>query len=116
MYRFKYRGARYSVDLPVELLISCATLPGRCTEISQDGLKIELAEPVACDSLGVLLISHQGRRHEFSVRAVHTRARSGGWEFLHSTEADKEAVAELVASVAKPAAKPRLGPVLLRNC
>jgi hypothetical protein len=113
MQRFEYRGPRFPVELPVELTTPSATLAARCTEISKEGLKLELAEAVPCGTLGVIYLCFQGRPMQFRVRAVHTGFKYCGWEFLLNSDAEQEAVASLVDSLAIPPA--RRGPVLIKS-
>jgi hypothetical protein len=114
MQRFEYRGARFSVDLPVQFTERNITLAGRCTEISKEGLKLELTAPLQSDSCGKVTMSHQGRTLEFRVRVVHAGAKQCGLEFIYSSEAEQTAVAHLVESLAVP--QGRRGPIILRNC
>jgi hypothetical protein len=113
MQRFEYRGPRYPVDLPVELRTPDATLAARCTEISKEGLKLELAEAIPCGSVGIVFVCYQGRPMQFRVRSVHAGFKTCGWEFLYSSEAEQEAVAGLVDSLAIPPARRR--PILIKS-
>jgi hypothetical protein len=113
MQRFEYRVARFSVDLPVQYTARDIALAGRCTEISKEGLKVSLGEPLHSNSCGTLFISFQGRRLEFRVRVAHVGAGYCGLEFIYSSEAEQIALAQLVESLAVPQARP--GPVLLKN-
>jgi hypothetical protein len=113
MQRFEYRVARFSVDLPVQFTERDITLAGRCTEISKEGLKVSLGEPLRSNSCGKLLINFQGRPLEFRVRVAHVGAGYCGLEFIYSSEAEQIALAHLVESLAVPQA--RSGPVLLKN-
>jgi len=113
MQRFEYRGPRYTVDLAVELTLPTATLAARCTEISKEGLKLELEDAVPSGSVGTVFVCYQGRPLKFRVRAVHAAARYCGCEFLYSSDAEQEAVASLVESLAVP--NSRRGPVLIKT-
>jgi PilZ domain len=113
MHRFEYRGPRYSVDLPVELTTPDATLAARCTEISKEGLKLELAEAVPCGSVGIVFVCYQGRPMRFRVRSIHTGGRYCGWEFLYNSDAEQDAVAGLVDAIAVPNTRRR--PMLIKS-
>lgn len=113
MQRFEYRVARFSVDLPVRFTERNIALAGRCTEISKEGLKVDLGEPLHSNSCGTLFISFQGRTLEFRVRVVHVGAQFCGLEFIYSSEAEQVELAHLVESLAVPQTRP--GPVLLKN-
>jgi len=113
MHRFQYRGARFPVDVFVEFTLRNATVVGRCTEISKEGMKLELREPVACDSSGKIAMNHLGRKIEFSVRVVHSALAHCGVEFLYGSESEQIAVAHLVESLVVP--QNRRGPILLKT-
>ena len=113
MQRFEYRVARFSVDLPVRFTERNIALAGRCTEISKEGLKVKLGEPLHSNSSGTLFISFPGRTLEFRVRVVHVGATYCGLEFIYSSEAEQIELAHLVESLAVP--QTRSGPVLIKN-
>jgi PilZ domain len=113
MQRFEYRGARFAVDLPVQFADKERVLAGRCTEISKEGLRLDLGEPLQSDSRGTVSVSFQGRALEFCVRVVHVGVRHCGMEFIYSSKAEQMAVASLVESMA--VANPRSRPVLLKH-
>lgn len=113
MQRFEYRGARFSVDLPVQFKERNTTLQGRCTEISKEGMKLDLGEPLQSDACGMVFVSFQGRTLEFCVRVVHVGAQYCGMEFVYSTKAEQIAVANLVESLTIPRLRSR--PVLMKN-
>ncbi len=113
MQRFEYRGARFAVDLPIQFAGKERVLAGHCTEISKEGLKLDLGEPLQSGSSGTVSMSFQGRTLEFSVRVVHVGVRHCGMEFIYSSHAEQLAVANLVESLA--VANTRPGPVLLKS-
>jgi hypothetical protein len=113
MQRFEYRGPRFSVDLPVQFTLHNKTLTGRCTEISKEGLKLDLGEPLQSNSSGTVSMIYQGRTLKFRVRVVHVEETLGGLEFIYASEAERNAVAHLVESLSVP--QPRPMPVLLRK-
>jgi PilZ domain len=102
MQKFEYRGARFAVDLPVRFTGGNRALAGRCIEMSKEGLKLDLEEPLESDSCGKVFLSHQGRTLEFYVRVVHVGAKYCGMEFIYSSDAEQLAVAHLVESLAIP--------------
>ena len=113
MQRFEYRGARFSVDLPVQFTERNTTWAGRCTEISKEGLKLELEEPLQSNSCGKVFMCYQGRAMEFSVRVVHVGAKYCGLEFIYSSDMEQDSVAHLVESLAVP--QSRRGPLMLKS-
>jgi hypothetical protein len=113
MQRFEYRGARFSVDLPVQFTERSRTRAGRCTEISKEGLKLEMEEPLESNSCGKVFMCYQGRALEFRARVVHVGAKYCGLEFIYSSAMEQDSVAQLVESLAVP--QSRRGPLMLKN-
>jgi hypothetical protein len=109
MQKFDYRYPRFSVDLPARFTTQRSTSVGRCKDISHDGMRLELPDPLPPDARGTVAISYQGRTLELSVRVAH--AANGGLEFLYESEGERKAVEHLVASLA--GARSRPGPVLV---
>ena len=112
MQRFRYRGARFPVEFFVDFIVKDTTIAGRCREISKEGMKLELREPVARDSSGKVSMKFQGRKLEFSVRVVHSDLTNCGVEFLYASESEQIAVAQLVDLLV--VAQNRRGPILLK--
>ncbi len=113
MQRFEFRGPRFPVSLPVQLTVQNSTLSGRCTEISKEGMKLEVGQPLQPNSTGTVSMNCAGRVLEFPVRIVHVKAKQAGLEFIPSSDAESNAVAHLVESSATP--QNRRGPVLLKR-
>jgi hypothetical protein len=113
MQKFEFRGPRFPVDLPVQLTLQSATLEGCCTEISKEGMRLELGRPIPSDSCGSVSISWHGETLEFRVRVVHAESTHGGLEFIFSSDVERSALAHLVDSLAAPQNRPR--PVLLKR-
>jgi hypothetical protein len=110
MQKFEYRSPRFPVDLPVRLTVQNATVTGRCREISKEGMKLELAKPMAAGSRGTVSMSYQDQTLEVSVRVAHA-GNMHGLKFLYESDKERLAVARLVSALAAP--QNRLGPVLL---
>jgi hypothetical protein len=111
MQKFEYRAPRFSVDLPVQFTVHNATLTGRCREISQEGMKLELRQPLPTDSRGMISMSYQDGTLEVKVRVAHAGAKYDGLEFIYESERERSAMARFIASLAAPQNRP--GPVLL---
>jgi hypothetical protein len=111
MYKFDYRSPRFSVDLPVQVTVQKSTLTGRCIEIGKEGMKLELQQPLPPDASGMVSISYQDQTLQLNVRVAHAGEIHGGVEFIYKSESERNAVAQLVASLSTP--RNRLGPVLL---
>jgi hypothetical protein len=113
MQRFEYRGARFSVDLPVQFTGRNTTRAGRCTEISKEGMKLELEEPLESNTCGKVFMCHQGRALEFRARVVHVGARYCGVEFIYASEMEQNEVTYLVESLAVP--QSQRGPLMFKS-
>jgi PilZ domain len=109
MQKFDYRYPRFSVDLPVRFSTQGSTLSGRCKDISHDGMRLELPEPLSPNARGTVSVTYQGRALALSVRVAH--AANGGMEFLYESDGERKAVEQLVASLAS--SRNRVGPVLV---
>ena len=112
MQKFEYRTPRFSVDLPAQFTVEQSTLTGRCREISQEGMTFETRQPLTSGSSGMVSMSYQDRTFEIHARVAHVAEVQSGLEFLYESEAERSAVAQLVASLAS--SQNRQGPVLLR--
>ena len=112
MQKFEYRSPRFAVDLPVRVTFENSTVPGRCRNISKEGMRLELREPLPPDTRGTVLLDCHDTRLELSVLVTYSGKAHEGVEFIYNSDSEREAVARLVASLASPANRPRL--VLLR--
>jgi hypothetical protein len=112
MQKFEYRTPRYQVDLPVLLTLENASVPGRCREISKEGMRVELRQPVAPDSCGSVSIRYKELSLELSVCVTHSGPGHDGLKFLFASEEDRSLVDHLVALLAGATGQP--GPVLVR--
>ena len=108
MQKFEYRCPRFAVDLPVEFTIEQSTLAGRCKDISMEGMRLELSQPLPADACGTVVLSYQDRPLPLSVRVAHVGESYDGMEFIYRSEGEREAVARLIASLTAPAKRPRL--------
>jgi hypothetical protein len=108
MQKFEYRSPRFAVDLPVQFAMEQSTLPGRCRDISKDGMRLEFRHPLPPNACGTVLLSFGDCPLELSVRVAHTGATHEGVEFVYRSQYEREAVARLVAALAAPAIRPRL--------
>ncbi|MGD0797061.1 MAG: PilZ domain-containing protein [Acidobacteriaceae bacterium] len=109
MQKFDYRCPRFTVDLPVRFTAQGSTLSGRCKDISSDGMRLELHEPLPPDARGTVSVSFQNRTLELSVRVADPG--NGGMEFIYESDAERKAVDRLIAQMA--GARTRSGPTLV---
>jgi hypothetical protein len=112
MQKFEYRVPRYVVDFPVLFRLQDANIPGRCREISKDGMKIELQHPVAADTCGTVSLSYKDLSLELRVCVTRSAADTKGLKFLFESDKDRIAVERLVALLAGSSGQP--GPMLVR--
>ena len=108
MQKFEYRSPRFAVDLPVQFAMEQSTLPGRCRDISRDGMRLELRHPLPPNASGTVRLSFGDCPFELRVRVAHTVATHDGVEFIYKSQHEREAVARLVAALAASALRPRL--------
>lgn len=112
MQKYEYRTPRYLVDLPIVLNLENSSIPGRCKEISKEGMRAELGHPVAADSSGTVSISYKGLALELPICVAHSGPGQEGFRFVLGSEEDKSAVERLVSLLAAATGQP--GPVLVR--
>lgn len=111
MQKFQYRSPRYRVDLPVLLMLENSDVPGRCREISSDGMKVEFLQPVARNSCGTLRIGRGESSLEIRARVTRIGVENDGVVFLFESERERRVLQRLVALTATPTAQP--GPLLV---
>ncbi len=112
MRKFDYRAPRFAVDLPVRLTLQDSTQPGRCREISTEGMKLELREPLSVDAAGAVHVTFQNVSFDLPVRVAHCGAGCDGVQFVYGSDEERDEVIRFIALVT--AAPSRPGPVLLR--
>lgn len=112
MQKFRYRTPRYAVDLPVSVTLQGTTFPGRCREISLEGMRLEVDEVLRENATGSVSLAHRHISVEVPVRVKYTGARQDGLRFLFDSERQRAMVAELVELLSEPPAPCR--PVLVK--
>jgi hypothetical protein len=108
MQKFQYRSPRFTVDLPARLAVEQSTIAARCKDISKEGMRLELSQPLPAHACGTVVLSHRDGPLELSVRVAHTESTHDGLEFIYKSDYERESVAKLVASLATVSARPRL--------
>jgi hypothetical protein len=111
MQKFEYRTPRFSVDLPVQFIVDDLTFLGRCREISQEGMTLELREPLTTNTSGRASLTYREQVVEVRARVAHATESHAGLEFQYDSDAERGAVAHLIASLTTAQSRP--GPVLL---
>ncbi len=102
MQKFQYRHPRFPVDLPVMLIAPNSTLAARCTEISEEGMRLELLQPLQSNTCGKVSLRHRDRTLEFNVRVASVGATHAGLEFICASSAERSQIAHLVAALTAP--------------
>jgi hypothetical protein len=111
MRKFDYRAPRFPVDLAVRLTIEDGTVFGRCTEISTDGMKLEIAAPLSVDAAGAVHVSFRGVSLDLPVRVARCGEGCEGVQFVYGSDEEKDEVIHFIGLLA--AAPHHPGPILL---
>jgi hypothetical protein len=85
---------------------------GRCTEISTEGMKLELREPLNPDCCGTVRLSYKDITIEVPVRVAHSGSSYDGVKFVYESDEQRDELIRLVTLLTGP--KQNAGPVLLR--
>jgi len=112
MREFAYRAPRYAVDIPVCFKVLESQIPGRCREIGEGGMKVELNQRVPTGTCGTLSIRCREIAVDLPVRVAHSEPGFDGLEFKFESNADRTAVARLIACFSDSNGNNR--PVLVR--
>lgn len=100
MQKFEYRQPRVSANLPIKFIAVDISCMGQCTDISNQGMRIEASQQLPLDACGKVSIRYQDRTLEFNMRVIHVEETSCGLEFLYESTEEQNEVAHLVASLA----------------
>lgn len=112
MQKFEYRTPRYQVDLPVLLTLQSSSISGRCREISREGMRVELRDPVTPDTCGTISVSYKELSLELPVCVARAGAGQSAFRFILESEKDRTAVERLVSLLAGMTG--HAGPMLVR--
>jgi hypothetical protein len=110
MRKFDYRVPRFQVDLPVLLTLEESTLFGRCTEISTEGMKLELRKPLSIGAGGAVHITYQNVSFDLPVRVAHCDAGCDGVQFVFGSDEERDEVIHFIGMLTSAPRRP--GPVL----
>lgn len=111
MQKFDYRAPRYLVDHPVQFAIENSTHLGRCREISVKGMRLELHEVLAPDSVGTVRMCFESLTVELGALVTHAKPGFAGLKFIFESDRQRKDVERLVTLLAASAKLP--GPLLL---
>jgi len=112
MRKFDYRAPRFAVDLPVWAIFDEERQKGRCIEISTEGMKLEMRQPLSHDSHGRVQVTYLDVTLELPVRVAHSGASFDGVKFLFESDEQRDDLARLVSILS--GVKQKLGPSLVR--
>jgi PilZ domain len=99
MRKFDYRSPRFSIDVPVTFMQGRSTQPGRCKEISEEGMKIELSEPLSLDSYVSAYLICEDLSLNLPVKVMHVGPDSSGVKFIYESRAQRDRVSRVLASL-----------------
>ncbi len=108
MQKFEYRHPRFSVNVPIRFIAEDSALLGHCTEISKQGMMIDVAQPLVANSCGKVSMHYQDRTLEFKVRVAHAGETHNGLEVLCASSAERTDLAHLVAALTALRPRPAL--------
>jgi hypothetical protein len=108
MQKFRYRIPRYTVDLPARVDVDGLSVEGRCTQISCEGMQLDLADPLPESFVGTVVISCTSATIQIRVRRAHSGAQQDAFKFIFESDRERLAVAHLVTQVAMRNCGPRL--------
>jgi hypothetical protein len=97
--KFDYRVPRFTVDLPVRFTVEAETLRARCIEISKEGMRVELEDPLTPNTCGLVTLSYRDRFLRLEARVAHVGETHGGIVFLYRSDSERIAVANLVVAL-----------------
>ncbi len=113
MKKYQYRHPRFPVDLPIKFITPSLTLAARCKEISEDGMRLEMLQPLQLNTFGKVSLRHRDQTLEFNVRVASVGAAHAGLEFVCASLDERCQITQLVASVEAP--QHSLVPLLVRG-
>lgn len=108
MQNFQYRSPRFVADIPVQFAGEQSTLQGRCRDISQDGMGLQLQQWLPPDTSGTVSLSHQGRRLQLGVRVAYSGESHEGLQFIYKSDRERAEVGRLIASLSSTSRPSRL--------
>jgi hypothetical protein len=103
MQRFGYRNPRYPVDFPVRLTICLSVETVRCRNISVDGMKLQVREPLMPHTRGRVSFEFDEMSFDLCVRVAHCGSSWSGLKFLYESNDQKNAILELIARLSTAA-------------
>jgi len=103
IYNYGYRTPRFPVDFRLSLQTDSrlpALLDGHCSNLSEDGLAAEIAEPLEIGAKVTLILMLPGKSTSMRIAArVTNHNRDGyGFAFLFSSQNERNYICDYLAS------------------
>jgi len=102
MQKFDYRAPRFVVDFPVQLKVLNSSHIARCRDISENGMRLEIRDPIQPDSFGEVFFSYQGLNFALKVRVAHAGIAYDGLSFAYESEDQRAEILHLISRLAAP--------------
>ena len=102
MRKFDYRSPRLTVDLPVRMTQGSTTHHGRCREISAEGMKVELQDPLVQGTSCAAHFDCEDLSFRLLARIVHPGPDSCGVKFVYESDRQRQTAVQLVKLLAAP--------------
>lgn len=99
MRRLGYRTPRFQVNFPVYLAIGNDVKAARCTDISLDGMRLELDERLARDAMACVSFEVDGERYVLQGRVARSQLSGAGLRFVFASKGQQNKVHELIGRV-----------------
>ena len=115
MQRFGYRNPRYVVNFPVLLTVGNSVQTSRCSNISLDGIRLQIGHPLPANSLGQISFDYEDLSFDLCVRVAHCGSSVCGLRILCQSEAQRDSVSELIGRIADRCARPDVIAVSIPN-
>lgn len=107
---FAYRSPRFALSLPLEFLVEGTSIPGRCRDLSEQGISVLLQQPVLPGTRGRVRLRIESCCVEVAAQVAYAELYEAGLHFTFGSLAEQAFVEMLVKVVARSAGRAkRLG-------
>lgn len=72
-----------------------------CTEISTEGMSLDMCTPLIADACGEVLVEYEGVSMALCVRVTHSGSGSDGVRFIYESDEQRDEVVRLVTLIAR---------------
>lgn len=112
MRKFDYRAPRFAVNLPIRLIFDDVEQPGLCKELSSEGMRLEIGQPLQPQASGTVCLKYLDFDLELPIRVAHAGPDFDGVRFIYESEEQRDEVNRLIARLFS--SPHGTGPVLVR--